>query len=311
MRLRWIPTALLAALSSAHAQSAPSEITMTVETRWAGASLAETERQVTAKLDNYLGAADGLKFSVSLTRPGHSRVVLKFKPGIGGAKAERSALAQLGRVRATLPAGIAEPTIATLETPEQPVAYLGFISDALAAVEVSRFVAREVVARLETVEGVAEVRVFGSWEERLEIRLERRRLTDYRVAPGDVEAALRGLGIGFRPGGSTDDEHVLVVTPSARVTNEALFKLVVKADGPVRLGDLGRIALAPESDGVRAHFDGTPAVLVIVTARPGGDPLAAARALRAHVTEIELRRPGTIKLKAGFSCELCAGAGAR
>jgi multidrug efflux pump subunit AcrB len=77
------------------------------------------------------------------------------------------------------------------------------------------------------------------------------------------------------------------------------------------LGDLGRIAMAAESDGVRAHFDGTPAVLVTVTARPGGDPLAAARALRVRVTEIEIRRPGTIKLKAGFSCELFAGAGAR
>jgi multidrug efflux pump len=267
------------------------------------------KRQVTAKLERFLRAADGVKFSVSFTRDGQSWIILKFKPGMDSAAAERSVGAQLARVRPELPPTIGEPAVAAMAPEVKPIALLAFSSDTQSPVDVSVYIDQRVRSAFNTVPGLYEVRVYGHHQEIIEIHLDPRRLSAHRVSLGDVEAALKANNVMIGSPRKLDGAIVLPIVDRFTVTHEALLRVVVRTDsaGPIHLANVGRMTLGSKFDGTHVTFDEVPAVLVALYARPDADTGAATSAVRARVSAIGNRRPAPIALKVGYACDLCAG----
>lgn len=301
--------AALAAHAPPALAQAPAETMIAVETSLPDTPAIEMKGRITAKLEPHVRAAGGVRFSVSFTRDGYSLILLKFRPGIGGAGAEQDVRAQVARARPELPPAAGEPAVAVLAPEAKAAAYLAFSSDTHAPVEVSNYVGRNVRSAFDTVPGVSEVRVYGFHKEVFEIRLDPRRLAAYRVAPGDVEAALKAENIVVGGARKRDDAIILPIIDRWRITPERVRQLVVTTRGgaPVRVGDLGEASLGSQFDGTHVAFDGLPAVLVAVLGRPDGDTAALARHVRARVNAIEISRPGPMALRVGYACEVCAG----
>ena len=311
----YLATALvLAAATSpfaAPAQTNPatSETSISVEFAIAGAKVEAIDALITPKLENYLGAAEGLQFMVSMVRAGSGHVTLKFKPAVNPDVALANVRSQLARALAELPPEIGRPEVTKIEASAQPVAYLAFHSDRRPPAELTRIVDPLARQMLQTVSGIEDVRLVGARPEVIRIRLDRNRLAAHGLTPGDVEAALRRANIVVRAGRRDGEEHEFLVDPKAAMAPEALNRIVIKAaaDKILRLGDIARVELAAQFDGTHVRFDRQPAMLVVVTRRAGADPIEVTRGVRARLPDILVHLPQSVDHKIGYSCERCAG----
>jgi multidrug efflux pump len=307
----WAIASMLALVPErpAVAESVKSETSIAVAITLEGADRETTARNLTLKLENHLGAAQGLKFMVSLTRAGRARIVLKFKPEISRDRALADVRGRLASALTELPRETGAPVVDLLEPAAQPIAYLAFVGDTASADRVTEIAERFAGAALAMAEGVASVKLVGARQPVIRIQIDRRRLAAYGVTADDVAAALRQNRVAAAADtGAGEDPAFIVSSDLERIDIERLGQIVLKtvADTPVRLRDIAEIRRDALDDGIVARFEGRMAVIAEVERRAEAGEAAATRAVYRQAGEIAIRLPRAVRLLAGYSCDICA-----
>ena len=145
---------------------------VTVQTDYPGASAAIVETQVTQVLEDSLSGIEGIDFLTSISRQESSQITITFKLDRNPDYAAADVRDRVGRVRGRLPEEIDEPIIQKVEADAQPILYLAFSSAAHSELEITDYADRYVKDQLQTLTGVAEVRLFGEREYSMRIWLD-------------------------------------------------------------------------------------------------------------------------------------------
>ncbi|MGA8513721.1 MAG: efflux RND transporter permease subunit, partial [Burkholderiaceae bacterium] len=136
------------------------EPTVTVETRYLGASSEVVESQVTKVLEDSLAGIEGVDIITSISRQEQSQITVRFVLSRDADSAAADVRDKVSRVRLRLPAtGIDEPVIAKVEADAFPVIWLAFSSDTLNVLQLSDMANRLAKPMLQTAPGAADVRV--------------------------------------------------------------------------------------------------------------------------------------------------------
>ena len=143
-----------------------------VETNYQGASAAIIETEVTQILEESLAGIEGVDYISSISREEASQITVNFMLDRDADAAAADVRDRVSRVRGDLPDEINEPVIQKVEADAQPIIYLAFSSDQHSALEITDFADRYVKDQLQTLTGVAEVRIFG--EREYSMRLDRK-----------------------------------------------------------------------------------------------------------------------------------------
>ena len=137
------------------------EPVVTVETRYPGASAEIMESQVTKPLEDSLSGIEGIEFMTSVSRAENSQITITFRLNRDVDAAANDVRDRVARVRQLLPDDVDEPVIAKVEADAEPIIYLAFSSDRHSPLDVTDFADRIVKARLQTLDGVADVPDLG------------------------------------------------------------------------------------------------------------------------------------------------------
>src|SRR3546814_17880777 len=97
----------------------------------------------------------------SISRQEENRITIRFLLERDPDNAASDVRDRAGRVRGRLPDEIDEPIIQKTEADAQSTLYISMFSDRYSQLEISDFADRYVKEALQTVPGVAEVRIFG------------------------------------------------------------------------------------------------------------------------------------------------------
>src|SRR5687767_10355444 len=162
-----------------------------VQTTYRVASADVIESTVTRIMEESIAGIEGIDYLRSTTRQERSQVVVRFKLGRDVEAAANDVRDRVSRVRGRLPDEIDEPIISKVEADAQPVLYLAFSSDRHSQLEITDFADRFVKDRLQSINGVAEARIFGERRYAMRIWLDAARLAAYNLTPQDIENALR------------------------------------------------------------------------------------------------------------------------
>lgn len=152
---------------------------------------------------------------------------------------------------------------------------------------------RDVLARLD---GVGDLRVFGSTQYSMRVWLDIEKLAARDLTAGDIVAALREQNVQVAAGQlgqpPTDNPTAfqLNISSQGRLrTPEEFGRIVVKAgDGGrlARLEDVARIGLGAEDYSVNSYLDGQNAVAMLVFARPGTNGVDTANQVEQTMQEL-------------------------
>ncbi len=167
------------------------EPVVTVSVRYAGASAEVIESQVTKPLEDSIAGIDAVDVITSISRPEQAQISVRFRLEKDADTAAAEVRDRVSRVRNKLPQAIDEPVIAKVEADAFPVIWLAFSSDKRSPLEINDLINRVVKARLQTVTGVADVRIFGERKYAMRVWLDPDRLAAYKLTTQDVEDAIR------------------------------------------------------------------------------------------------------------------------
>jgi multidrug efflux pump len=283
------------------------EPTVTVETKYRGASAEIIESRVTKPLEESLAGIEGVDTITSISRAESSQITVKFRLERNPDAAASDVRDRVARVRGKLPDDIDEPVIAKVEADANPVIWLAFSSDRFSPLEVTDYASRIVKTRLQTLPGAADVRVFGERRYSMRIWLDRGKLAAYRLTPQDVEDALRRQNVEI-PAGRIESRarEFSVVAETDLARPEQFDNVIVRTanDYPVRIRDVGRAEVAAQDDRSIVRFNGRPAVALGVIKQATANPLDLSSAVRAELPRLLAELPEGLDVRVAYDSSI-------
>jgi multidrug efflux pump len=283
------------------------EPVVSVSTLYRGASAEVVESQVTKPLEDSLSGIEGVEVMTSQSRSERSQINVRFTLKRDPDSAAADVRDKVSRVRGRLPESVDEPVIAKVESDSQPIIYISVQAGSLSPLEASDYVARYVKPRLSVQPGAADVRIFGERQTSMRVNLDRTRLAGYRLTVQDVEDAIRRQNAEIPAGRIESTSREFTVVAETDLTTPEQFGGIVVANVggyPVRVRDLGSVAVGAIDERTISRFNGQPSINVGVIKQAVANPLDLSRGIRAEVEKINETLPPGMKLVVAYDTSL-------
>ena len=276
------------------------EPVVTVSVRYPGASAEVIETQVTKPLEDSIAGIDAVDVITSISRAEQSQISVRFRLEKDADAAAAEVRDRTSRVRNKLPQQIEEPVIAKVEADAFPVIWLAFTSDTLSPLQINDLVNRIVKSRLQTVTGVADVRIYGERKYAMRVWLDPDKLAGFRLTTQDVEDAIRRSNLELPAGRIESQQREFSVTSQTDLVRPAQFgEIVIKnvAGFPVKVRDVARVQEAAADERSRVRLNGKTAISAGVIRQATANPLDLSAGVREMIPKLKADLPADINIE--------------
>ena len=187
--------------------------------------------------------------------------------------------------------------IAKVEADAFPVIQLAFSSESLTPLQINDLVNRIVKPRLQTVTGVADVRIFGERKYAMRVWLDTDKLASYRLTTQDVEDAIRRSNLELPAGRIESQQREFSVTSQTSLRKPAQFgEIVIKTVNgfSVRVSDVARVEEGAADERTAVRLNGRAAVGVGVIRQATANPLDLSKGVQAVIPQLKADLPPDI-----------------
>ncbi|HZH08458.1 MAG TPA: efflux RND transporter permease subunit, partial [Lautropia sp.] len=275
------------------------EPVVTVSVRYPGASAEVIESQITKPLEDSIAGIDAVDVITSISRAEQSQITVRFRLEKDADAAAAEVRDRTSRVRNRLPQAIDEPVIAKVEADAFPVIWLAFTSDNLTPLQINDLVNRIVKSRLQTVTGVADVRIFGERKYAMRVWLDPDKLAGYRLSTQDVEDAIRRSNLELPAGRIESQQREFSVTSRTDLVRPAQFGEVVvrTVNGyPVKVRDVARVEEAAADERSQVRLNGKIAIGAGVIRQATANPLTLSQGVREMIPKLKADLPAGVNI---------------
>ncbi len=276
------------------------EPVVTVSVRYPGASAEVIETQVTKPLEDSIAGIDAVDVITSISRAEQAQISVRFRLEKDADAAAAEVRDRTSRVRNRLPQAIEEPVIAKVEADAFPVVFLAFTSDTLAPLQINDLVNRIVKSRLQTVTGVADVRIFGERKYAMRVWLDPDKMTGYRLTTQDVEDAIRRSNLELPAGRIESQQREFSVTSQTDLVRPSQFaEIVIKSVNgfPVKVRDVARVQEAAADERSRVRLNGKIAISAGVIRQATANPLTLSQGVRDMIPRLKADLPADVNIE--------------
>jgi multidrug efflux pump subunit AcrB len=250
---------------------------MVIQARWPGATIDDTIKQVTERIERKAQETPNLDYVSSYTKPGESTVFVALK----GSTLPRDVpdawyqvRKKIGDIRSDLPQGVQGPAFNDEFGDTYGILY-AFTADGFSQRELRDYV-EDVRSRLLQTPDVSKIDVVGAQDERVFVEYSTSKLAGLGINPTAIIAALQAQNA-VTPAGvvQTGDEQLLVRVSGAFRSERDLLDVNLLADGKlIRLGDFADVRRGyADPPQPMFHVNGKPAIALAIAMREGGDVL--------------------------------------
>ena len=270
---------------------------ITVSTAYPGADANLIQAFVTSKLEESIAQADNIDYMSSTSAPSSSTITIKMKLNTDPAGALADVLAKVNAVKSALPNGIEDPSVSS-SSGGSGIMYISFRSKKLDSSQVTDYINRVVKPQFFTIEGVAEVQVFGAAEYALRIWLDPQKMAAQNLSAPAVMSALSANNVQTAAG--NDNGYYMSYRNKVETTTksvEQLSNLIISSNGDdlVRLRDIATVELNKESDNSRATANGAESVVLAINPTSTANPLTVAEKIRPLYESIKTQLPDSME----------------
>ena len=271
---------------------------VSVTTTNPGATPENMETEVTDRIEAAVNTVSGIDELRSTSTEGRSRVTISFDLSKDADIAAQEVRAKVDPVIRDLPE-TADPPVVQKQDPDSFPILMFSVSAPMPVVELTTFLEQNVQKRLESVNGVGEVLLFGARRREIQVQIDPDRLNAYGLSTTDVAAALRSQNLEL-PGGRLEqgNRELSVRTVGRLRSPDAFNDLVVATRGnaPIRIRDIGRVVDTGEDPTSVSMLNGRPALTVAVRKQSGVNTVALADAIKARMAEIQQTLPANVQV---------------
>lgn len=274
--------------------------TIQVSANQPGASPETMANTVATPLEREFTTIQGITSINSNSSLGSTRITLQFdlNRNIDAAAQDvQSAIqAAIGDLPDTLPQ---PPRYRKVNPAESPILYIGLSSSTIPLSEVDEYAQVNVAQRISTVNGVAQVDVYGSQKYAVRVQVDPDQLAQRRVGIDEVRQALNQNNSNL-PGGTLQGErktYTIRATGQLQSADEFRPMIVAYRDGrPVRLDQVARVVDSVENANTASWFNGERSILLAVQRQPGTNTVDIVDGVRAMLPRLQEDMPAGMQM---------------
>ncbi len=278
--------------------------TVIVRAVYPGANPKTISETVAAPLEQAInGVEDSLYMFSQATSDGVMTLTITFKLGTNLDTAQVQVQNRVAQVENKLPEEVRRVGVTTTKASPDLLMVVHLFSpdnryDDIYVRNYATLQVRDVLAR---VNGVGQVRVFGSGDYAMRVWLDPNKVSAKGLTASDVVAAIREQnvqvaagGVGQQPVSRATDTELLINTKGRLSSEEEFGAIIIKrgANGErVQLRDVARIELGASEYALRSLLNNKPAVALPIAQLPGSNAIATSDAIRATMLELKKNFP--------------------
>ncbi len=269
-------------------------ITVTVD--YPGAAPETIDREITSAIEGAAGRVSGVSDISSSSRFGRSRVTVEFSTSTDLDVAATDMRDAIARITNSLPEDAEVPRIVKADANAEAVMRLSLTSPQRSPEELTRLAEDLVQDRLLSVEGVADLQIFGDRQEVFRIDIDMRQLAARGLSLADLREAVADVSLDAPAGSLASDRQSLVVRTTAAINSPEQFEAIILADG-VRLGDVAQVSLGPALGESILRANGEAGVGLGILRAAASNTLNISAAVTAAVEELQPLLPEDVTLR--------------
>ncbi|MEM0991029.1 MAG: efflux RND transporter permease subunit [Pseudomonadota bacterium] len=263
-----------------------------VETDWFGAAPAEVEREIVNEQEDVLKGLAGLESIISRAETGQATVTLEFAVGTDMDQALLLVSNRLDRV-SNYPDEADAPILSTSGSDDNPITWIILKRAPGNDREMSTYgdFADEIIkSRLERVDGVATVNVYGGVARELQVLVDPERLSAYRLTIPEVVNRLRSENVSLSAGDLDEGKRRYVVRAEGELnTISAIENVVLRSDpggGRVFVRDVANVTFGYGDPVARIRHKGEPAIAINAVRNTGANVIETMEGIRVAIKEL-------------------------
>ena len=274
--------------------------TISVSASLAGASPETMASSVATPLERQFSTIAGLDALTSTSGQGNTSITLQFTLDRDIDDAAADVQAAIAQTLRQLPQNMVPPSYSKVDPSQSPVLFFALTSATLPLSTLDEYGQTLISQRLSTVEGVAQVQVYGSQKYAVRIQLDPQALAARKIGLDEVSRAISTGNVNLPSGILWGTDRAYAVEAEGQLESAAAFRPLIVAwrDGvPVRLGDLGRVIDSVQETKAASWFNGTRSIVLAIQRQPGTNTVAVAGRVKAAMVQIERQLPAAVKVE--------------
>src|SRR5438105_8042842 len=273
--------------------------TITVSAGLPGASPQTMAAAVATPLEKQFSTIAGLDAMTSSSTLGNSNVTLQFVLSRNIDAAAQDVQAAISKTLRQLPPGIQPPSYNKSNPADSPILYLALTSNTLPLSALDEYAETFLAQRLSTVNGVAQVQVFGSAKYAVRIQVDPRALAARGIGLDEVTAAVSAGNPNLPTGILWGPQRAYTVLADGSISSAPEFRqlAVTYQNGtPVRLQDVARVLDDVQDSRNASWYDGKRAIVLAIQRQPGTNTVQVADAVKSTVAALTSQLPASVEV---------------
>jgi hydrophobic/amphiphilic exporter-1 (mainly G- bacteria), HAE1 family len=265
-----------------------------------GASPETMASSVATPLERQFSTVPGLDSMTSSSMRGQTNITLQFSLDRNIDAAGQDVQAAIAAVSRRLPPNMpAPPTLQKVNPADQPIMFMSLNSDVLSLQLVDEYAETMIAPRISTINGVAQVNVFGAAKTAVRIQLDPTQLAARGLGIDEVASTVQRHNANLPAGTLWGPQQAFTVQANGQVMTAAGYRPLIVAyrnGSPVRLEDLGQVLESVQNDKNFAWFNNTRSIMFAVQRQPGTNTVAVVDRIHALLPEFRRELPPAIHL---------------
>ena len=266
-----------------------------------GADADTMAASVASPLEAQFTLIPGLDSMSSVSVLGTSQITLQFRLDRNIDAAAQDVQAAISSATRFLPTNMpSPPTMRKVNPAEASVLQITAYSDTLPLAAVDEYVETILVRGISTIDGVANVDIFGQARPAVRIQVDPNALASRGIGIDEVATAVRNANVNLATGTLDGPQNAQVIQAEGQLTkaSEYLPQIIAYRDGaPVRLADVGTVVDSTENRFLSSSYNGKDGITIGVNRQPGANTIAVVDAVKARLPALRAQLPPSITVE--------------
>ena len=278
--------------------------TIQVSAQLPGASPETMASAVATPLEKQFSTIAGIDQMTSVSGQGTTQITIQFsleRDIDAAAQDVNSAIASAAR---QLPASMpAPPSFRKFNPADFAVFYLALTSDTMPLSTVNEYAETNLAQRISTINGVAQVLVFGQQKYAVRVQVDPNALASRGVGINEVEQAIASANVNLPTGTLYGKDRMFAVQANGQLYDAAAFRPVIvtyRNGSPIRLAELGRVIDSVQDDKVAAWFKGRRGIVLAIQRQPGVNTIEVVDSVKKLLPTFRAEVPAGIDIEVLF-----------
>ncbi|HEX5171108.1 MAG TPA: efflux RND transporter permease subunit [Cyclobacteriaceae bacterium] len=271
-----------------------------VRTNYSGANADIIESQITEPLEEAINGIAGIRNIASVSSVGVSNINIEFELGVDLEAAANDVRDKVSQAVRSLPQDLTNPpVIQKADANADAIISMTVQSDTRNPLELTAFATNNLVERLQTIQGVSRIWIWGEKRYAMRIWMDPAKLSAYSLTALDVRQALERQNVELPSGKISGTSTELTVRTFGRLyTEEDFNNVIIKSavTGNIKLKDIGQALLGPENEETILRESNIPMVGLAIVPLPGANYVAISDQFYKRLEQIKKEVPEDIKL---------------